>query len=313
MVDLQVNIFTKRVKWEELAPLPVGRNAHTAVLLGGSVYVGGGFEGRSHDDTLYKDSYRLDVYNLTTNQWSSPPITTPYCDFAMTVLDDKLVTAGGATKNDEVVKEVLVLNVGQWKDYSEMPTARYSATAVGYHYMLIVVGGTSKVAGKWTPASTTELLDTTNGSWYTCNNLPSPCQQMKAAIVNDKLYLLGGANKDIKLSPQVFVASLDTLSTHQLNWQSTPNTPSLTSAPVVLYNNFLMIVGGRKSSELTSQTSEVFALNLKTGQWTYLTNIPAARSYPAAVNMDDKMIVIGGMTNKNKEYSKRVWIGTFEK
>ena len=50
---------------------------------------------------------RLDVYNLTTNQWSSSPITAPYRSFAMTVLDDKLVTAEGLTKNDEVVRKVL--------------------------------------------------------------------------------------------------------------------------------------------------------------------------------------------------------------
>ena len=89
MADLQVDIFKKTVKWEELAPLPVCCNAHTAVLLGGNVYVGGGFEGRSDND--YQDSYRLDVYNLTTNRWDPSPITTPYCAFAMTVLDDKLV------------------------------------------------------------------------------------------------------------------------------------------------------------------------------------------------------------------------------
>ena len=97
------------------------RVSHTAVLLGGVVYVGGGFEGRSINNK--KDSYKLDVYNLTTNRWSSSPITTPYCWFALTVLDDKLVTAGGTTKNYEVVKKVLVLNAGQWNwDYSEMPT-----------------------------------------------------------------------------------------------------------------------------------------------------------------------------------------------
>ena len=203
VADPQVDIFKKTVKWKELAPLPVCRSVHTAVLLGGSVYVGGGLEGRSIDDG--RDSYRLDVYNLTTNQWSPSPITTPYCWFAMTTLDDNLVTAGGATKNDEVVKKVLVLNAGQWKDYSEMPTARYCATAVGYHSMLIVVGGCIKTEGKWTRVSTTELLDTTNGCWYTCNNLPSPHQQLKAAIMNDKLYLLGGNDKDIKLSPQVFL------------------------------------------------------------------------------------------------------------
>ena len=293
MADSQVDIFSKTVKWKELPPLPVGCNGYTAVLLGGVVY--------------YQDSYRLDVYNLTTNQWSSSPITTPYRWFAMTVLDDKLVIAGGGTKNNEVVKKVLVLNAGQWKDYSEMPTARSCATAVGYHSMLIVFGGQTKVEGKWTISSTTELLDTTNGCWYTCNNLPSPHQQMKAAIMNDKLYLLGGFDKDRKPSPQVFVASLDTLSTHQLNWQSAPNTPWCLSAPIVLYNKFLLTVGGRQQS----RTSEVCIFNPSTGQWKHLTNIPAARTAPAVVGVADSILVIGGVANENK-CSNTIWISVFE-
>ena len=287
----------------------MGRNVHTAVLLGGVVYVGGGLEGRIVFND--QDSYRLDVYNLTTNQWSSSPITTPYCSFAMTVLDDKLVIAGGATKNYEVVKKVLVLNAGQWKDYSEMPTARSCATAVGYHSMLIVVGGQMKEEGKWTRISTTELLDTTNGCWYTCNNLPSPHQQMKAAIMNDKLYLLGGYtsyNKDFKPSPQVFVASLDTLSTHQLIWQSAPNTPWCGSAPVDLNNKFLLTVGGRQQQ---SRTSEVYTFNPSTGQWKHLTNIPAARAGTAVVGVADNILVIGGTTKEAKS-SNTLWIGVLE-
>ena len=310
MADSQVDIFRKTIKWKELAPLPVGRSGHTAVLLGGVVYVGGGYEGRSSNDD--QDSYRLDVYNLTTNQWSPSPITTPYSWFAMTVLDDKLVTAGGITKNDEVVKKVLVLSAGQWKDYSEMPTARDCATAVGYRSMLIVVGGGIKVEGKWTISSTIELLDTTNGCWYTCNNLPSPHRQLKAVIMNNELYVLGGVDKGFQLSPQVFGASLDTLSTHQLNWQSAPNTPRRGSSPIVMYNKFLLTVGGRQPLDMTSQTCEVCTLNPSNGQWKYLANIPAARSYPAVVSMTDKMIVIGGMTNKNTEFSNSVWIGVFE-
>ena len=305
VADSQVDIFTKTIKWKELAPLPVCRYGYTAVLLGGVVYVGGGYE-VTNDNNQYS-SDRLDVYNITTNQWSPSPITTPYCLFAMTVLDDKLVIAGGVTKNGEVVKKVLVLNAGQWKDYSEMPTVRYCATAVGYHSMLIVAGGKSEVEGKWTRVSTTELLDTINGCWYTCNNLPSPHQLMKAVIINDKLYLLGGYNKDGKPSPQVFVASLDNLSNHQLNWQPAPNTPWCRLAPVVLYNKFLLTVGGYQ----LGHTSEVNVFNSSTGQWKHLTNIPAARSAPAVVGVADNIIVIGGRTNDDK-YSNTVWIGTFE-
>ena len=305
MAESQVDILTKPMRWKELAPLPVHCAAHTAVLLGGSVYVGGGLEGKGVNNS--KESYRLNVYNLTTNQWSPSPITTPYDAFAMTVLDDKLVIVGGVTKNGEVVKRILVLITGQWKDYSEMPTARCNATAVGYHSMLIVVGGVIKMEGKWTRLSTTELLDTTNGCWYTCNNLPSSHQQMKAVIMNDKLYLLGGVDKDFKLSPQVFVASLDNLSTHQLNWQSAANTPWCLSAPVVLYNKFLLTVGGLQQS----CTSEVNVFNSSTGQWKHLTNIPAARGAPAVVGVADSIIVIGGKTYDLK-YSNTVWIGMFE-
>ena len=96
VADSQVDIFRKTVKWEELAPLPLCRSAHTAVLLDGNIYVGGGFERSS--DYYRRDCYELDVYSLTTNQWSSSPITTLYNHFAMTVLDDKLVIAGGRTK-----------------------------------------------------------------------------------------------------------------------------------------------------------------------------------------------------------------------
>jgi len=308
VADSQVDIFSKTVKWKELAPLPVCRTAHTAVLLGGNVYIGGGVEGINAND--FQDCYRLDVYNLTTNQWSPSPITTPYCLFAMTALDDKLVTVGGMTKN-KVVKKVLFHNTGKWKDYSEMPTARFHSTAVGYHSMLIVVGGGIKVEGKLSRVSTTELLNTTNGCWYTCNNLPSPHQNLKAAIMNDKLYLLGGADKDFNPSPKVFVASLNDLSTHQLNWQSALNTPCCYSTSVVLYKNFLLTVGGRHPHDKTSQTCEVYTLNPLTGQWKHLTNIPASRSSAAVVGVADQIIIIGGMTNKNTKFSKTVWIGTY--
>ena len=173
--------------------------------------------------------------------------------------------------------------------------------------MLIMVGGWVK--DEW--ITTTELLDTINSCWYTCNNLPFLYRQMKAAIMNNKLYLLGGVGKDHKPSPQVFVASLETLSTHQLNWQSTTNTPWCFSAPVVLCNK-LLTVGGRQPLDITSQTTEVCTFDQSTGHWKYLTNIPAARSFPAVVSVDDKMIVIGGMANKKKEYSNTVWVGMFE-
>ena len=167
-------------------PLPVGRAAHTAVLLHGLVYVGGGFEGKSIDES--KGCYRLDIYNVYADQWSTSPITTPHCWFAMTVLDNKLIIAGGETKSGEVTNKVLVFDDGEWKHCKDMPTARTDAAAVGYQSMLVVVGGQVYVKDKWIKLATTELLDTTNGCWYTCDDLPKPHLQLKMTIMNNMLY-----------------------------------------------------------------------------------------------------------------------------
>ena len=190
-----------------------------------------------------------------------------------------------------------------------MPTARSCATAVGYRSMLIVVGGQNKVhlKGKWTKVATTEMLDTTNGCWYTCNNLPSPHQQQLVAITNGKLYVSGGFDENHKISSRVFFSSLSSLSTHQLNWQSAPNTPWYGSTPVVLYNNFLLTVGGKQQN----RTSEVNVFNNTTCEWKHLTNIPAARSGTAVVAVGDNIIVTGGSIT-DKKFSNTVWIGMFE-
>jgi len=66
-----------------------------------------------------------------------------------------------------------------------MPTARYNSTAVGYQSKLIVIGGTALVNNEWTTQSTVELLDTTNGHWCTCANLPSP---LTGVVVDDTLW-----------------------------------------------------------------------------------------------------------------------------
>ena len=172
--------------------------------------------------------------------------------------------------------------------------------------MLIVVGGMIKVEGKWTVVSTIELLDTTNGCWYVCNSLPSPPQQLQFAIINEKLYLLSGANKDGELSLEVFVASLDTLSTHQLNWHSVPSTPWCCSSPVALYNQFLLIIGGYKQSDVNIKTDNIYILDPPTGNWRQLLSIPAPRNGAAAVTVNNK---IGGITNQNREFSDTVWVG----
>ena len=288
------------IKWEEGAPAPVGRDGHTAVWLNGLVYVGGGFETGGA-------SYIINCYDPVNNSWSSP-INTPYCLFAMTTLNNKLLIAGGRDKSYKTTNQILTMDAGQLKNYTKMITARSYATATGHQGMLIITGGEDD---KTKTLSSTELFDSSNGQWYVTNDLPQPHYLLQSVIVDNILYLLGGYNEDGRYSSEVFTAPLDTLSRHQLKWNTLQDTPWNRSAPVSVYGTHLLIVGGNKKIGYKyTRTSDVYELNKVSHSWEAIGHIPSARSSSAAVSTaDNRVIVIGGL-NDERERTNTVWIGS---
>ena len=287
------------IKWEEGAPAPVCFAGHKTVWLNGLVYVGGGFEAEMGE------SYTISCYDPVNNSWSSP-INTPYCFFAMTKINNKLLIAGGRDKTYKVTYKVLTMNDGQLNNYTEMTTARMTAAAAGHQGMLIITGGRDDKGEK---LCSTELFDSTNGQWYTCSDLPQPYSWLQSVIVNNIIYLFGGVNKDGNAFPAVFTAPLDTLSRYQLKWNTHQDTPSCNSAPVSINGTQLLIVGGKKGSTCTSY---VHKLNKVNHNWEAVGHIPSARESSAAVSTDDnRVIVTGGYNDKGKE-TNTVWIGSCE-
>ena len=268
--------------------------------LNGLVYVGGGTE------SGWKSSYDINCYDPVNNSWSSP-ISTPYCLFAMTTLNNKLLIAGGKDQSFKITDQILKMTAGQVKNYTKMITARSDATATGHQGMLIITGGWDD---KYKKLSSTELFDSSNGQWYVTNDLPQPHCWLQSVIVDNILYLLGGVNKD-GYSPAVFTAPLDTLSRHQLKWNIHQDTPWCRSAPVSVYGTHLLIVGGGKMiGDKNTHTSDVYKLNKFSHSWEAIGHIPSARSLSAAVSTaDNRVIVIGGRNDKG-ELTNTVWIGS---
>ena len=279
----------------------MGRVDHTAVWLNGLVYVGGGIE------TGARGSFIINCYDPVNNSWSSP-INTPYCYFAMTTLNDKLLIAGGRDESNKRTNQILTMDAGQLKNYTKMITARSDATATGHQGMLIITGGKDD---EYKRLSSTELFDSSNGQWYVSNDLPQPHISLKSVIVDNILYLLGGTDKDSKYSLAVFTAPLDTLSRHQLKWNTLKDTPCIASAPVSVYGTHLLIVGGlKKIGDKYTHTSDVYKLNKVRHSWEAIGHIPSARNSSAAVSTaDNRVIVIGGQNDK-LEFTNAVWIGS---
>ena len=256
--------------------------------------------------TVVKPLYIINCYDPVNDSWGS--INTPYCNFAMTTLNNKLLIAGGWDKSYKRTNQILTMDAGQLQNYTKMIMARSRATATGHQGMLIIIGGMDDKDKK---LSSTELFDSSNGQWYVSNDLPQPHTKLKSMIVDNILYLLGGFDKADDPSPAVFTASLDTLSRHQLKWNTLQDTPWWWSAPVSVHGKDLLIVGGCKDIKRKRvNTSDVYKLNKVSHRWEVIGHIPSARSQSAAVSTpDDRIIIIGGMDDKC-ESTNTVWIGS---
>jgi len=290
------------IKWEEGAPVPVATAFHTAVLFNGTIYVGGG----ECDDEA--DAFRINIYHPDTNKWDDA-IDTPYAFFAMTVLVDKLIIAGGVTRaqNEGVTNKLLVLESGQWKDYAQMHTARVCASAVSHQSIMIVMGGSK---GPKHQLNTTELLDSTTGQWFKCDNLPQPLMCFQSVIVGDVLCTIGGITSDKKPSNAVYAAPLNALSSHQLKWQQLADTPWVHSAAVSLNNKYLLAVGGETQHDNVHVLKREKDLLITSTSWVSIGSLPNVHGFSSAIGLDNWVIVIGGR-DLNKRKIDTVTIGTF--
>ena len=265
---------------------------------------GGGFE-TVHG---YNPSYIINCYDPVNNSWSSS-INTPYCFFAMTTLNNNLVTVGGEDGNNKTTNQILTMDAGQLNNYTKMITAKSRTTAAGHQGMLIIAGGWDD---KKKRLSSTELFDSNSGQWYICSDLPQPYSSLVSVIADNILYLLEGVGEDGD-SITVFTVPLDSLSTHIFEWNAHEDTPVHNSAPVSVNGTHLLIMGGSyKGISRYTYTSDIHKLNKASHSWEAIGHIPSARSSLAAVSTAaNKVIVIGGW-NYKREATNTVWIGSCE-
>ena len=256
--------------------------------------------------TEWNTSYTINSFDPANNSWSST-INVPYCYFAMTTLNNNLLIAGGQKSNKKTNK-VLTLDAGQLKNHTNMRTARSSATAAGHQGILIVTAGKDN---KDKVLSSTELFDSDIKQWYNCSDLPQPHFMLQSVIVDNFLYLLGGCSDGA--SAAVYSVPLDSLATHQLEWNTQQDTPWYLSATVGINDMHLLVIGGiKKMGDKNTCNSDVYKFIKGSNSWESIGSLPSPRQLSAAVSTDDNRIVVIGGVNDKGEYTNTVWIGSCE-
>ena len=270
--------------------MPFGMsNSIKAIMIGGNVYVGGGFNDKKGRTVM--------VYTLHTGLWGTlPPYESKY--FGMAAVNNQLVLVGGEHPLTDKKTNVL----GVWNEGSRtwthpfpvLPTPRHSVSVISYHKWLIVAG--SDVNSSYT--TRVEILDTSSRQWYEAAPLPNACGEMSSAINGNMWYLSRGFSS-LGANKHVFSVCLDELISQAVSqsagvtspslpspWQTLPDTP-LEDSTVLVLNEALLAVGGQGSSA-------IHLYRPSNSSWVKVGDLPTERSRYACIVLPSVEILVAG-------------------
>ncbi|KAF2789929.1 galactose oxidase [Melanomma pulvis-pyrius CBS 109.77] len=188
-----------------------------------------------------------------------------------------------------------------------------------------ILGGVIPVAGEMLPLTTgmIQFYSIPENIWKTVSPIPKPVNHLNAAVVNGKIYVLGGlAMTTTENGSPVWMHTSDSwvYNPKSDSWTSLPAMPDAEargSAGVGVYGGKVILAGGLRSLELvpgglqdTVDTVSIF--DTVTKKWLEVPEaakkIPEGRDHAGAAAVGSKMYILGGRNMGQENVKDTVFI-----
>ena len=307
-VDVKSVSAVAEDSWKVLAPMPTARSMLGVAVVDGKIYAIGGISGTQN--ILGTN----EVYDPETNTWSSKtPMPTHRHSFGISVFQNKIYCIGGATtiKSDGYVtnvNEVYDPSTNTWENRTSMPNPRSHLEANTVGNKIYLIGGQGRpdprmfIVKNYT--SLNEVYDPETDSWTTKTPIPNAIAYYASALVDDKIYVMGGEGRSVSglmYVNQVYDVKTDTWSLAAavpgtiLNGAVAGATTG-ENAPKLIY-----VIGGyygiTDPSKPYNYTNQVY--NPKNNSWSFAAYLPIENYHYSVVVFDDMLYVIGGSSLNN--------------
>ncbi len=192
-----------------------------------------------------------------------------------------------------------------WTVLRPLPEARHHITLSAVNGLLYGVGGFTGGFPDWRAQPTMFIYNPISNTWTGGTDLPAARAEGVSAVVDDKIYLIGGrvrATKDARL----FDDHIDSVRNEVFDpttqrWSIRANAPTArNSAASAVIDGKIYVVGGRKFvKNADGTTHQVNVPNLevydpKLDRWETRSPMPQAQGGLAATSLNGKLYVFGG-------------------
>lgn len=272
--------------WAGLPNMGTARHGMAVDSVGKSVYAIGGSTGVG-DGQVTSSAEALKLAARKTqpaSQWRSlPDAPTARLMMAWTVLDDKIWLAGGM-RHGETLQTVQSYDpqTGAWQSQPQLPIPVHHATAATYRGEVVVIGGASDNIAQ----ASNKVFAFRGGGWVELPSLEHARAAAAAAVVGDKLVVVGGQNaKQLVPQTEVFDGK---------SWKQAADLPTPREHLAAVSDGvYMYTLGGRfLSSDKNSAAFERF--DPASGKWEKLVDMPTPRGSFGAAYIDGRIVAVGG-------------------
>ncbi len=226
--------------WTVRSPMPTPRWGAAGAELDGSIYVIGGWDGKT------KFYSTVEVYDPALNTWSTrPEMPSARARIAAVSFQGKIYVFGGQRFQDSYVTDLVEAYDparNAWQSRADMPSGRSNMGIAVLNDRVWLVGGWNKSA-----KSDVQIYDPRTNKWSEGAALPTPRGGPRAAVVNGILYVFGGYEQNFR-NPTDRVDAYDPA---KQKWESRSRMPRSAGsmAPVVM-NGRVYLIGGNVGKSL---------------------------------------------------------------
>ncbi|OBK27131.1 Kelch repeat-containing protein, partial [Mycobacterium asiaticum] len=282
-----VSVFDLTAKvWDALPDMSTARHGMAVAAVEKTVYAIGGSTGPADQRVVSSaEALTLPARKIQpASQWRSlPDAKTPRLMMAWTVLNDKIWVISGLL-NGTVLNTVESYDPrsGAWETGPPLPVALHHAAAATYRGEVVVLGGaTENIAD-----ASNKVFALRGNNWVELPPLGHPRAAPAAAVVGDKLVVVGGQNaKQVVPQTEVFDGT---------SWKDSADMPTPREhLAAVSDGTYVYVVGGRfLSADKNSAAFERY--DPASGTWTKLVDMPTPRGSYGATYIDGRVVAVGG-------------------
>ncbi|TSD67742.1 DNRLRE domain-containing protein [Inquilinus sp. KBS0705] len=296
------------ISWSNAQGQPVATHEVHGEAVNNKLYIFGGFDVNKRPDT-WTPTKRAYVYDPVTNKWSaikSLPYTPNGDGFGgathmgVTTDGSAIYFAGGYTSNSTGKGQVFGTNQVYKYDvstdsYTKLPNLPQPLAAGQLRYLngkLHYMGGANLSRQDVNVHYVLDVNQVAQG-WQTAAPLLDAVNHPGSAVLNGKIYFIGGAHHqdnetETQKMLQVYTPETD-------SWQRLADMPvsvDHVSSSVITLGKRILVLGGETSHNVLSKAVQVYSPESNT--WSQLTPLPSARSAGVAAVLNGTIYYTGG-------------------